>query len=287
MLEITASHAAEVEGLPVRRALPRRGRRTVGPWCFVDHFGPVPPERSATMQVGPHPHIGLHTVTWVLEGEVLHTDSLGSEQLIRPGQVNLMTAGRGVAHAESARSSAGLHGAQLWVAQPDATRHGPPDFVHLPELPELEMAAGAATVLVGGLVGGPASPAPYDWPILGASLALRGGGCSLALDPSFEHALVVLVGRVEMGEQVLEPGHLGHLAAGVDELVLQTPELATVLLLGGRPFEAEPLMWWNFVGRERAEIDAARAEWEAGDARFGSVATPLERIGAPMPFWAP
>lgn len=286
MLEISTSHAAEVEGMPVRRALPRRGRRTVGPWCFVDHFGPVLAERSGAMQVGPHPHIGLHTVTWVLEGEVLHTDSLGSEQLIRPGQVNLMTAGHGVAHAESARTSSGLHGAQLWVAQPEATRHGPPGFLHLPELPEVELATGVASVLVGQLVGGPASPAPQDWPILGASLALRGGGCSLALDPAFEHALVVLAGRVEVGEQVVEPGHLGHLAQGVDELALQAPEPATVLLLGGRPFEVEPLMWWNFVGRDREEIDLARTQWQAGDERFGTVASPLERIDAPAPFWA-
>lgn len=272
--------------MPVRRALPRRGRRTVGPWCFVDHFGPVPSERSAAMQVGPHPHIGLHTVTWVLEGEVLHSDSLGSEQLIRPGQVNLMTAGHGVVHAESARPSTGLHGAQLWVAQPDTTRHGPPGFVHLPELPELELPAGTATVLVGEAVDGPASPAPTDWPILGVSLALRTGRSSLALEPAFEHALVVLVGRVQVGEQLLEPGHLGHLPTGAAELVLDAPEPATVLLLGGRPFEAEPLMWWNFVARDRTEVDEARAQWEAGDERFGPVATSLGRIAAPRPFWA-
>jgi redox-sensitive bicupin YhaK (pirin superfamily) len=285
VLEITASHAAEVEGMPVRRALPRRGRRTVGPWCFIDHFGPVTRERADSMQVGPHPHIGLHTVTWVLEGEVLHTDSLGSEQLIRPGQVNLMTAGAGVAHAESARPSSGLHGAQLWVAQPDATRHGASGFVHLPDLPAVDIGAGTATVLVGGLAEGPSSTAPTDWPILGASLALRAGRSGVALDPAFEHALVVLDGEVSVGEGRLVPGHLGHLGIGLDELAIDAPEPATVLLLGGRPFEAEPLMWWNFVARDRAEIDAARADWEAGHDRFGPVGTPLERIAAPVPFW--
>ena len=120
-LEVTASREAEVGGLPVRRALPRHGRRTVGAWCFIDHFGPVGAELADAMQVGPHPHIGLQTVTWLLEGEVLHTDSLGSEQLIRPGQLNLMTAGRGIAHAESAQpGGTGAHGIQLWVAQPGA-----------------------------------------------------------------------------------------------------------------------------------------------------------------------
>ncbi len=285
MPEITASHAAEVEGLPVRRALPRRARRTVGPWCFVDHFGPVPAAGADGMQVGPHPHIGLHTVTWLLEGEVLHTDSLGSEQLIRPGQVNLMTAGGGVAHAESARPASGLHGAQLWVAQPEATRHGPAGFVHLPELPSIELGGATATVLVGTLAEGPTSPAPTDWPLVGASLSVRAGRSALALDAAFEHALVVLEGAVAVDGDALTPGHLAHLPPGADAVELGATEPATVLLLGGRPFEVEPLMWWNFVARERAEVEAARADWEAGHDRYGSVATPLARIPAPATPW--
>jgi quercetin 2,3-dioxygenase len=286
VLEITPSHAAEVEGMPVRRALPRRGRRTVGPWCFVDHFGPVPAASSTAMQVGPHPHIGLHTVTWVLEGEVLHTDSLGSEQLIRPGQVNLMTAGHGVAHAESAQPGPGLHGAQLWVAQPEATRHGAACFVHLRELPEVELEAATATVLVGAMAEGPSSPAPTDWPIAGISLQLRRGRTTVPLDPAFEHALVALVGTAVVEGQTIEPGHLAHLAPGSDHLPVDAPADATLLLLGGAPFEAEPLMWWNFVARDRVEVDQACADWEAGRERFGVVASTIGRIPAPTPFWS-
>src|SRR5689334_7924679 len=151
-VELGEGRRTEVGGIPVQRALPQRTRRTVGAWCFVDHFGPVAVTGSggggASMQVGPHPHVGLQTVTWVLDGEVLHHDSLGSEQLIKPGQLNLMTAGRGVAHAEETPAGAAghLHGLQLWVAQPDATRHGPPAFEHHPSLPEAESGAAVATV---------------------------------------------------------------------------------------------------------------------------------------------
>ncbi len=160
-MEITEARAAEVGGLPVRRALPRAPRRTVGAWCFIDHFGPAGTERSDSMQVGPHPHVGLQTVTWLLEGEVLHTDSLGSEQVIRPGQLNLMTAGRGIAHAESARPSTGCHGIQLWIAQPGATRTGPSAFEHHAELPQARFGDIVATVLVGELAG-TTSPARHD-----------------------------------------------------------------------------------------------------------------------------
>jgi redox-sensitive bicupin YhaK (pirin superfamily) len=148
------SRAAEVAGLPVRRALPRRQRRTIGAWCFIDHFGPVA-AADAQMQIGPHPHLGLQTVTWLLAGEVLHTDSLGSEQLIRPGQLNLMTAGRGVAHAENSRSTtpAAQHGAQLWIAQPESTRHREPAFEHLADLPRIELGGVAATILLGEIDG--------------------------------------------------------------------------------------------------------------------------------------
>src|SRR5262245_34899996 len=132
-VEVSPSREASVGGVAVRRALPRRQRRTVGAWCFADHFGPVAVEGGGTrgggIEIGPHPHTGLHTVTWLLEGGLLHRDSLGSEQPILPGQLNLMTAGHGVAHAEETPASLtarAQHGIQLWVAQPERTRHGPP-----------------------------------------------------------------------------------------------------------------------------------------------------------------
>ena len=160
MVEITPSHEARVGELTVRRALPRRTRRTVGPWCFADHMGPADVTEGTGPDVGPHPHMGLQTVTWLLDGQVLHKDSLGSEQAITPGQLNLMSAGGGIAHAEEATGHyrGTLEGIQLWIAQPDATRHGPSAFEHHAELPQVDLVGGIATVLIGSFAGA-ASPA--------------------------------------------------------------------------------------------------------------------------------
>jgi redox-sensitive bicupin YhaK (pirin superfamily) len=284
-VEITASRDAEVGGLPVRRALPRHDRRTVGPWCFIDHFGPVGMELADSMQVGPHPHIGLQTVTWLLEGEVLHTDSIGSEQLIRPGQLNLMTAGWGVAHAEAAQpGGTGSHGIQLWVAQPEPTRDGAPAFEHHAALPTLELDAAVATILVGEL-GGTRSPARHDSPIVGADVALRPGTSVVPLDPAWEHALIVSEGVVDLDGETVKPGQLAYLGLGRDELPIQAPDTARVLLVGGEPFGEQIVMWWNFVGRSREEMVAARADWEGHGERFADVRTPLGRIAAPATPW--
>jgi len=287
-VEITAGREAMVGDMPVRRVLPRRARRTVGAWCFVDHMGPAAVTETHGIDVGPHPHIGLQTVTWLLAGEVLHRDSLGSEQVIRPGQLNLMTAGRGVSHSEEATGSyAGpLHGVQLWVAQPEATRHGDPAFEHHAELPQVELAAGTATVLVGAL-GGTASPARRDTDHLGVDLDLRSGVHELPVEPGHEHALVVTTGALQIDGQVLEPGHLAHLAPGRDTLVLEVREPTRALLLGGTPFPEAILMWWNYVARTRDEISAAHAEWTDRSPRFGTVASPLDRIDVGPPPWTP
>ena len=132
-IELSDGKQTEVGGLPIHRALPRHGRRMVGPWCFLDRFGPIDPASPSRMAVGPHPHMGLHTVTWLIAGEVEHSDSLGNRQIIRPGQLNLMSAGHGITHAEDARQqlTGDMDGVQLWVAQPESTRHGSPSFAHL------------------------------------------------------------------------------------------------------------------------------------------------------------
>jgi redox-sensitive bicupin YhaK (pirin superfamily) len=281
-VELLPGRRAEVGGVAVARALPRRQRRTVGAWCFADHFGPTSP--PATMSVGPHPHTGLQTVTWLVEGEVLHRDSLGSEQLIRPGQLNLMTAGRGVSHAEETPSGAGgvQHGIQLWVAQPDATRDGAAAFEHHAELPTVPLGPLVATVLVGQLAG-ERSPARTDTRLVGADLAGGGGASTVPLDPTFEHALVVLDGALAVGGTVLEPGVLAYLGAGRDELVVEAPVRARGVLLGGEPFAEQIVMGWNFVARSREEIDRASSEWNAGHERFGTVDSALPRIPAPTP----
>ncbi|MCD9622239.1 pirin family protein [Rhabdothermincola salaria] len=302
-LERTAARTVDLAGITVRRALPRRGRRTVGAWCFVDHFGADAPSGAdeagsaaggPTMAVGPHPHIGLQTVTWLLEGEVLHTDSLGSEQLIRPGQLNLMTAGRGVAHAEHTPPSSAVaqRGAQLWIAQPEATRHGDPAFAHHADLDAADLGGGiTATVLVGEL-GGVRSPARTDTPLVGAAVSggAEGRG-AVALHPRFEYAVVVLAGAASLAgpglddDEPVVPGQLAYLGAGRDELALRTITGTELLLLGGEPFETEPLMWWNFVARTHDEIRAARADWQAGHERFAPVASSLAPIDAPeVPF---
>lgn len=284
-VEITPSRAVEVGGLPVRRALPRHGRRTVGAWCFIDHFGPVGEDLADAMQVGPHPHIGLQTVTWLLEGEVLHADSIGSEQLIRPGQLNLMTAGRGVAHAESARPGGrGSHGIQLWVAQPEVTRHDGPAFEHHAELPQVELGGAVVTVLVGQL-GDAASPARHDTPLVGADVALPLGTTVVPLEPTWEHAVIVSEGAVDVDGVTVAPGLLAYLGLGRDELAIGTGGASRVLLLGGAPFGEEILMWWNFVARTRHEVAAARADWEGHGERFADVRTNLVRIPAPTTPW--
>jgi redox-sensitive bicupin YhaK (pirin superfamily) len=236
------------------------------------------------MRIGPHPHIGLQTVTWLVEGEALHTDSLGSEQLIRPGQLNLMTAGRGVAHAEESPLRGSMHGVQLWVAQPEATRHGAPDFEHHVELPAFDLGSFHLTVMI-GVLAGVASPARADTSIVGADLASDGGRTIVPLDEDFEHALLVVAGTVEIHGEVIQPGVLAYLGTGRDELPISTAEPSRALLIGGRPFGEEVLMWWNFVARTRDEIDEAYRDWEAYSDRFGDVASGLARIPAPAPVW--
>jgi len=279
---------AEVGPLEVRRALPNRGRRTVGSWCFLDHAGPVEVTVDQRPDIGPHPHMGLQTVTWLLDGELLHRDSLGTEQLIRPGQLNLMTAGHGVAHAEEAVDSyrSSFHAVQLWVAQPSATRQGPPAFEHHSELPHLDIENGDATVIVGELAEA-RSPARRDTEHMGADLALRGGATTVPLDPTFEYAMVVTIGAVSIDSESVTPGHLLYLGTGRDRLTLDSPGPSRLLLLGGLPFEERLVMWWNFVARTRDEIDAGYKDWIADSGRFGRVDSSLPRIETTRPVWMP
>jgi redox-sensitive bicupin YhaK (pirin superfamily) len=164
-VEVTDSRDARVGEAHVRRALPRKGRRTVGAWCFADHMGPADVTENSGLDVGPHPHMGLQTVTWLIDGEALHLDSLGSEQVIKPGQLNLMTAGGAISHAEEATGHyrGTLQGIQLWVALPEETRHGAGAFEHHAELPQSELDGAVATVLVGDY-GDLSSSARHDGP---------------------------------------------------------------------------------------------------------------------------
>ena len=288
-IEVSESRVAQVGRLSVRRALPRQGRRTVGPWCFVDHMGPAAVTEDEGVDIGPHPHIGLQTVTWLLAGEVLHRDSIGSEQVVRAGQLNLMSAGRGVSHSEehTGRYRGDLHGVQLWVAQPEHTRHGTPAFEHHGDLPRADVDDATVTVIVGD-VAGAHSPARHDSAQVGAEVDLHRGRTVLPLDSSFEHALVVLDGAVTVGArdgQAVGPGHLAYLGRGRDELALSTGSRTRALLIGGAPFQEPILMWWNYVARARDEISEAHRHWMADDGTFGRVPSSLPRIPVGPPPW--
>ena len=269
---LEARRAVIGDGFEIRRAVPNRHRRTVGAWCFLDHAGPATYERDQGLTIGPHPHIGLQTFTWMIEGEVLHRDSLGCEQLIHPGQVNLMTAGSGISHSEeSPRGRTGrFHSAQLWIALPDSERHREPAFHHYPELPVIERGDFRMTVLAGSC-DGERSPAKVYTPLLGLDVATRGSAkTTVPLDPTFEHAVLTLEGAPSLNGERLEPGTLLYLGTGRASLDLASPGASRMPLIGGTPFGEEILLWWNFVARTPAEMEAATRDWTEGR-RFGQV----------------
>ncbi|MGP3757198.1 pirin family protein [Streptomyces sp. IBSNAI001] len=260
------------ESTEVRRLLPNLGRRMVGAWAFVDHYGPDDIADEPGMQVPPHPHMGLQTVSWLHDGEVLHRDSLGSLQQIRPRELGLMTSGRAISHSEESPKPHArfLHGAQLWVALPDAHRNVEPHFQHHTDLPAVTAPGLTATVILGELDGA-ASPGTAYTPIVGADLALTAGAeARLPLDPDFEYAVLSMSGEAQVDGVPVVAGSMLYLGCGRTELPLRADSDAGLMLLGGEPFEEEIVMWWNFVGRSHEEIEQARSDWMTG-ARFGDV----------------
>ena len=233
---LTESRSTYVGQASVRRALPTRGRRTVGAWCFVDHIGPASFSPENRFDVAPHPHIGLQTVTWLYDGAIVHRDSLGSEQLISSGQLNLMTSGEGIAHSEEnpGITSGELHGVQLWVALPNGTRHGGSAFEHHEDLPTFGVRHGEGTILI-GQHGELASPARRDSDLVGIELRLRPGSSVVDLRPDFEHALVVTSGALETDGTIVEPGHLAYLGRGRDSITLTAPNETVGLAAGRHP----------------------------------------------------
>ncbi|HRW02400.1 MAG TPA: pirin family protein [Tetrasphaera sp.] len=272
----------------VRRTLPHRDRSFVGAWCFADHYGPTRVGAEGPgMDVAPHPHTGLQTVSWLFDGEIEHRDSGGFHALVRPGEVNLMTAGRGVAHSEvSTPTTEVLHGVQLWVALPEEARHVERTFEHhAAPVMELPAGAGAARVFLGELRDIAASPVHTFTPLLGAQLDLTPGAeVTITLDPAYEHGVLLDTGDLRVDGAELHTGSLACLDAGPASLRLVTDQGARLILLGGKPFEEEIVMWWNFVGRSHEEVATLRGEWEAGSERFGTVqgyAGARPRIPAP------
>ena len=273
--------------MTVRRTLPARERSFVGAWCFVDHYGPDDVSATGGMDVAPHPHCGLATVSWLFSGEVEHRDSLGTVALVRPGEVNLMTAGRGISHSEvSTPSTTVLHGAQLWVVLPSAVADVEPRFEHhVPEV--VEVADGVRAQVFVGALWGSVSPVRVETPLVGAEVVLAGGASVLLPVPDgFEVSVLVDGGSVALGGRAVARGELGVVGAarhpgGVS--VTAGAEGARVLVLGGEPFGEEVVMWWNFIGRSGDDVVGAREAWEGGS-RFGVVegyVGPVPRIPAP------
>lgn len=269
---LTARDVRLGESTQVRRLLPNLGRRMIGAWCFVDHYGPDDIADEPGMRVPPHPHSGLQTVSWLHDGEVLHRDSLGSLQTIRPRELGLMTSGRAISHSEESPKPHArlLHGAQLWVALPEGHRDTEPHFQHHADLPAVTAPGLIATVILGSLDGA-ASPGTTYTPIVGADLALtRGSQTRLPLDPDFEYAVLSMSGEAHVDGVPVLPGSMLYLGCGRTELPLRAESDAGLMLLGGEPFEEELVMWWNFIGRSHEEIERARSDWTNGT-RFGEV----------------
>lgn len=266
----------------VQRTLPQRQRSLIGAWCFIDHYGPT----SARMDVPPHPHTGLQTVSWLFSGEVEHNDSAGVRAAVRPGELNLMTAGAGICHSEvSVPSSTDLHGVQLWVALPDSGRDTGRGFDHYVPKP-VSLPGATVRVFLGDLAGS-SSPVHAFTPLLGAQIDLDAGSrVDVDIDPAFEHGVLCDLGAVRVDETALTVASLAYLNPGRSALQLSNDGdgPARVLLLGGAPFTEELVMWWNFVGRSHDDIARYRQLWEDGDERFGAVQGyrgSLSRLPAP------
>lgn len=293
MFERFPAHRTSLGTLEILRALPVRQKRLVGPWCFLDRFGPLSFSDAKPLDVAPHPHIGLQTVSWLVQGEIVHKDSLGNEALLRAGGVNVMTSGGGIAHAEETppQNSGRLNGVQLWVALTDADRNSEAFFQHIDEVPIVEQAGGAVSVFAGSVFGH-SSPAKHLSPILGVDIALRAtASMELPLDTSFEHAALLITGDAEIEGQAIDATSLWYLGTRRSSVDFKTNTGCRLLLIGGPPFPEQILMWWNFVARTPEEIAHARSDWQSHQG-FGEVkayrgprleAPPLQRFAPPNP----
>ncbi|MCV7316400.1 pirin family protein [Mycolicibacillus parakoreensis] len=289
VVQILAARQVPLGGpraMTVRRTLPQRHRPLIGAWCFADHYGPDDVAATGGMDVAPHPHTGLQTVSWLFAGEIEHRDSAGVHALVRPGELNLMTGGHGICHSEvSTAATTALHGVQLWVALPAAARDAPRDFQHhSPEPVDLD---GASARVFLGTLAGVRSPVSTFTALLGAEVRVSPGArLRLAIAGDFEHGLLVDRGVLQWESTAVRPGELGYLGAGQTELRLANPtdQPARALLLGGPPFAEQIVMWWNFVARSHEEIVAYRTAWQQQSDRFGAVRGyrgPRRRLPAP------
>lgn len=265
--------------LLVRRTLPQRARSLVGAWCFADAYGPTPAPRARTMDTGPHSHTGLQTVSWLYRGEIEHRDSAGHHALVRPAEVNLMTAGRGIQHSEVSTDDAReLHGVQLWVALPDSHRDVAPFFETFTPEPFRHDDA-VLRVFAGELLGHGSAVTEFTR-LVGAQLDLPAGGAvRIPVHESSEHGLLVDAGSPRLQGAAVPASHLGVVPVGPRELVIEAgDEPVRALLIGGEPLGEQLVMWWNFVGRSHEEVVTYREQWQTEviarttrEGRFGAL----------------
>ncbi len=281
---IILPRTSDLGGFEVRRALPNARRRMVGPFIFLDEMGPAEFRSGAGLDVRPHPHIGLATVTYLFDGEIMHRDSLGSVVPIRPGEVNWMTAGRGIAHSERTggeRRAAGgaLHGLQCWVALPQASEEMPPAFSHIDasDLPTAD-AEGKAVRVVAGRAYGLSSPVRTEWDTIFVDAQLKAAS-TLPLDADYEERAVYIVsGEIDIAGDRFQPGRLLVFKPG-DRIAIRALTDARIAILGGAPMDGPRHIWWNFVSSRKDRIDQAKEEWKTG--RFDSVPGETEFIPLP------
>ncbi len=263
----------------VKRTLPHRRLRTIGAWCFVDYYGPT--DQLDAMSVAAHPHTGLQTVSWLFSGEVEHRDSIGSTQVIVPGELNLMTAGLGIAHSElSVNQRSQLHGVQLWTVLPNQVRYCDPAFDHYNNLPHFEWHSVSVRVFVGELLGH-RSPAKTFSPLIGAEMHLpTRARVQIPVEANFEYGVLVVEGEVSVNTHVVARGQLHYIPQGQGQIFLESLGGAKLILLGGEPFKEEIVMWWNFIARSHDEIVKMREDWQNHSPQFPAFE---DRIGGRIP----
>lgn len=281
---VIVPRTSDLGGFSVRRALPSAQRRMVGPFIFLDHMGPAEFRTGQGIDVRPHPHIGLATVTYLFAGEIMHRDSLGSVAPIRPGEVNWMSAGRGIAHSERTAPDhrvvgEPLHGLQCWVALPAAAEEGAPAFVHhgADALPTVS-GEGKSVRVVAGKFLGLASPVVTGWDTLFADVTLA-AGASLPLDAETEErALYIVSGEIEVAGDRFSSGRLLVFKPG-DRITVTAASPARLAVVGGAAMDGPRHIWWNFVSSRKERIEQAKADWKSG--RFEAVPGETEFIPLP------
>ncbi|WP_413317635.1 pirin family protein [Agrococcus sp. 1P02AA] len=266
--------------MPVQRVLPNKHRHFIGAWCFADAFGPAPMAGQPGMDVPPHPHTGLQTWSWLVDGAIEHRDSAGFSHTVRPGGLNIMTAGRGIAHSEySTPDTEVLHGVQLWTVLPSHERGREPAFDGLDAVPQVRLAEGVTGSVFVGEHGGAASQVGAYTPLVGVELRMAAGSeVRLELRGDFEHGVLALSDGIAVDDVPIGRGALAYAAPGREAVLVSAERDGVAILLGGEPFAEEVVMFWNFIGTDHDEVERARDEWmRERDAsatarpRFGSV----------------